>query len=219
MKIPTLHLPSDPPPTPHDQGRGAYSDPVDTLVHERRDGRDHYRVDTMVYVGESGGNAAGWYLASTRTRAAPPAAWISEREEDRRDVQNRLLHRWCGQIDKSEGHERGYTFGRTKLDLLLPMKLADDNEHERAVYEKGLIDGGVAFMLARDESGKLNARELRIEAAKDVIRSRDIRVRLFAEWLTAIQQQAAEQGVVLLSSEDERKEALYEKAVDEDQSA
>lgn len=80
MPLPTLHNPADrPPPTPNDQGKGAFSDELTVLVPNDE---TVFATTRMVYVGEGAGDAAGWYNAFLRVRVAPPLAWFEMTQGD-----------------------------------------------------------------------------------------------------------------------------------------
>jgi len=125
---------------------------------------------------------------------------LSEQAEDRRACQNRLL--WAGwnrAYADATGHSVKWVHGAMKNDLLLPIKRACDHEptRKRAEFEHEVLS------LVAD-------REKRIAVAYDFVRSRDIPVRLFAEWLSEYQRHAVEGGIILESTTDDARYALME---------
>lgn len=119
-------------------------------------------------------------------------------EEGRRSAQNRLNWLWCGQIAQSQGVSPDYAHGWCKLDVGLPMQLADEKLHKRAAF--------VAEVLAH-----VPERKHKIAVVYDMLRSSDLSVKQFADYLTAVDQHFAAQGIVLLSPDDLRVTALMER--------
>ena len=117
--------------------------------------------------------------------------------ETRRDIQNRLTWRWHRQWAEHNHEPVGWAHGSTKLYWLLPLKLSSEHikTRKRAEFEKAVIDH-----IAREE--------IKIGVAYDLIHSRDIPVRLFADWLSEYKRSAAIQGCILRSKQDLEDEAL-----------
>ena len=135
---------------------------------------------------------------------------IEPKAETRNQLQNRLLRRWAGIKAESSGDTGEEVIGAWKWDILRPLKLSDEKEHERAAREEMIVRGGVAMVLANESEFGLSARELIIEASSKVVRSRDLGAKIFADWLTQIQQIEAENGLQLTSRQDELEKAMYQ---------
>ena len=118
-------------------------------------------------------------------------------DESRRTLQNKLMWRWHKQWDYFKHEKPGHAHGETKLDLLLPIKLGCDHPKtvKRAQFELAVLD-------------HVPQREIKIGVAYDLIRSRDIPVKLFAEYLNAYKDMAGGQGCILRSRKDLEDEAL-----------
>lgn len=134
---------------------------------------------------------------------------VRKKRETRQQLQNRLAKRWNKQLADHQGMTLDEMWGALKWDHLLPLKLADESEYEDAVYEYSLVNGAVESILASGQLGDSD-RELRIFAAERIVRSRNVGVQIFAQWLTHIQRAAAEQGCVLTSRQDELDYAIAE---------
>ena len=126
---------------------------------------------------------------------------IEAENETRRTIQNRLLWRWHRQWAEHIGEQTKWAHGSTKLDLLLPLKLASDSARtrKRAEFEASVL------ALVPD-------REIKIGVAYDLVRSREIPVRLFADWLTDYKRVALQQGCFLKSKQDLEDEAMMRAA-------
>lgn len=122
---------------------------------------------------------------------------ISLHEENRRTAQNRLMWLFNGQIGQAIGESPDYAHGMSKLDVLLPMGLADETLHKRSAFVQEVL-------------GHVVKRSHKIAVSYDMIRTKDLSVKQFAAYLNTVDQHYAKQGIVLVSPEDLRSQALYE---------
>lgn len=152
---------------------------------------------TFKIVGQSQRNACFDFIDALHAEHGDIDVTVSVHEENRRSAQNRLNWLWCGQIGQSMGVSPDYAHGMSKLDILLPMSLADESLHKRAAFVKEILR-------------HVRLRKHQIAVAHDMIRSRDLSVRQFAQYLTEFDQHYAAQGIVLVSPEDLRAQALYQ---------
>ena len=122
---------------------------------------------------------------------------ISPARERRRKIQERLHHRWCGIWEKHCGHQPGYGHAHTKLHILLPLKLSYDHEPtvQRAEIESEIISSVVDY-------------KRKLLVAYDFIRSKDIPMKLYRDFLEAQKYDAAEQNCILTASEEMIHEAM-----------
>ena len=123
--------------------------------------------------------------------------WAEPVSEARRDVQNKLMHRWHKQWERHNNERSGWGHGWSKYTILLPMKLGCDHAKtvKRAQFEKYVLDHVPQY-------------EVKIGAAYELVRSRDVPIALFAEFLTRYKNIAAEQGCQLRSLKDLEDAAL-----------
>ncbi len=126
---------------------------------------------------------------------------VDHTKPSRRSIQNRLAHRWKAEIGNHMGMDLNDVWSMLKYDYLLPLKLSDEKEYERAVFEMQVIDAAVDMLIIRDET--LSKRELTLSVAFDTIRSNNISVKLFSQWLRVVRHAASEQGIYLTTREDE----------------
>jgi len=126
---------------------------------------------------------------------------ITSADETRRAKQNSLLHRWNKSWSDHNNERTGWAHGQAKYDWLLPLKLASESvkTRKRAEFEASVL-------------AHIPLREHKIGAAYDLVRSRDIPVKLFAEWLTQYKNIAAAEGCLLTSNEDMLNDALLREA-------
>ena len=136
---------------------------------------------------------------------------LDERPEKRRDVQNRLAHIWKGQIAEKMGYENSYVWGMLKYDILLPLKAADERLHEEAMREQTVVVHTAKYLMEQErvrtksDSSYIPVewRQLIIECAEEYIRSNDIYLDVFSEYLFHIQAFAAKDGLELRSTKEE----------------
>lgn len=131
----------------------------------------------------------------------PWTVTVEPQDTTRRTLQNKLLFRWHRSWSDHNGEPVGWAHGVLKLDYLLPMKLASASvkTQKRAMFEASIL-------------AHVPLREHKIGAAYDLIRSHNIPVKLFAEWLDGYQRMAAEQGCILTSNADLLNAALMRDA-------
>ena len=128
-------------------------------------------------------------------------AWavnITQADNIRRTIQNDLMWVWHGQWADFCGHKNpAYAHGATKLDLLLPIKLASESKPTRksAVFEQRVL----SYIPDRDDQ---------VGAAYRLVRSKGIPLRVFAAYLSTYQNMAAEQGCILTSDKQMLNQAL-----------
>lgn len=122
---------------------------------------------------------------------------IEAEEESRRKAQNDLMWAWNAEAAKAQGTNADYQHGEWKLSILLPMQKGWKRTARRAQRVQELLDD-------------LPSYQLRVFAAYDMVRSKDLGVRHFAEALTAYQQFYAQQGIILMSRQDLIAEALMQ---------
>ena len=130
--------------------------------------------------------------------------WSVSAEESgtRRQAQNELLWCWHREWAWHNGERVEWAHASTKYELLLPIKMAGKSR-KHAI--KGRFENYILSHVPNYEH--------RIGAAYEQIRSKDIPVKMFAEWLNVYQQMAADHGVRLASiREDLRDAALMEYA-------
>lgn len=122
---------------------------------------------------------------------------ISPADEGRRAKQNRLL--WCWNRDwaNHNGEPVGWAHGSTKLDWLLPIKLASTSvkTRKRAEFEASVL-------------AHVPMREHKIGAAYDLVRSNDIPMHEFAAYLSEYQRSAGVEGCVLTAKKRDLDEVL-----------
>lgn len=126
---------------------------------------------------------------------SPVKVTVQQQKETRGDTQNRLMWVWIGHIAKQQGYKPDELFSIFKLDYLLPIKLSHDETHDRAAYEQEIITATAAYMGLRNRD--TTEREYQVKLAYDLIRSKNIPVRIFAEWVQAIEEYASEAGIIL----------------------
>jgi len=120
-------------------------------------------------------------------------------EENRRSRQNRLCWLWNGQIGQSMGVSPDYAHGMCKLDVGLPMWLADEKQHKRAAFVQEVLS-------------HVPERKHKLAVAFDMLRSSDLTVKEFAAYLNAVDVYFAAQGIVLVSPDELRVAALDDRA-------
>jgi len=149
---------------------------------------------------------------------------VTEETEKRRDIQNRLIWRWIKIINEAHGNEsKNKTFGSLKLDYLQPLKLCDEDEHERAMFENTAVEFLANDMMSRPdvyfeslEAENITLRDCQVISAFELIRSKNISVGLFATWLSEIKTMVeSNSGLILTSSKDEIQVALDQELIDE----
>lgn len=137
---------------------------------------------------------------------------IEAANETRRSKQNRIHRRWCGEIELHVGQTPGYGHAHTKYHVLLPMKLSSDDKkiRERAEYECAYLEmiENVPQEYLPDYLAHLSPYERKLRSAYDHIRSKNITVKPFAEWLNEYKRQWAEQGLILICKSPNDHEAL-----------
>lgn len=122
---------------------------------------------------------------------------LSPQDETRRAKQNRLMWDWNGQLGKAMGVSPDYAHGLCKLEILLPYMLTEKNLHKRAAFVQEVLRHVILY-------------KHKIMVAYDMVRSKDLSVKNFAAYLTAVDRHYASQGIVLISPDDLRAEALYQ---------
>lgn len=133
---------------------------------------------------------------------------LDKRPEKRRDIQNRLVHVFNGQIAKESGLDVGYSWGVLKLDLLLPIKNSSTLYHKEAEKEHIIVVHAAKYLIQQqkqlsEDHEKLSYREIMIECAEEYIRSKDIDLEIFSEFIGAIQRYGAEAGIALQSNKED----------------
>ena len=139
-------------------------------------------------------------LQTTIDDLSPDKNWsvdITVADSLRRKIQNDLMWVWHGQWADFNGHRVGWAHGSTKLELLLPIKLACESKPTRksAVFEQRVLS------CVPDYNDQ-------IFAAYRLVRSKGIPLRVFADFLSAYQVFAGEQGCILTSNKQELDKAL-----------
>ena len=141
---------------------------------------------------------------------------LQKYSEKRRSVQNRLHRRWCRDIELFKGQVPGYGHAWTKYEVLLPMKLACEDER---IYKRALYEQAYLKMIERmpvdavpDEWGHLSPYERVLRSAYDVIRSKTITVDIFAEWMNEYKRFWAGEGLVLIAQTPKEQQALMRAA-------
>lgn len=114
---------------------------------------------------------------------------VREAKQDRNQAQNRLMWRWNGEIASETGTTADWVHGECKLMMLLPMRLTWDETHARALFEQDVLSNCATY-------------KVKVGAAYDLVRSSDLGVGRFAEYLTVVQRHYASQGIVLTSGDD-----------------
>jgi len=158
------------------------------------------RVDDIIFPSGAPETRASRLAELVRRASALPAdeLWricFKKGAETRRAVQNRLLWVWNGAAGKAHGYSPDYAHAVAKFDILLPMMLSWEETHERAAFVSDVLE-------------HVPARKHRLGVAHDMLRSSDLSVGRFAEWLSEYQRAEAEHGVHLTSSEDDLDKAL-----------
>lgn len=152
---------------------------------------------TFTIIGQTQRNACFNYIDSLHADNGDISVTVQMADESRRSQQNRLMWLWNGQIGQQMGVSPDYAHGLCKLDVLLPMALADESLHKRASFVHEVLSHVIK-------------RSHKIAVAYDMLRSKDLSVKQFAAYLTAADRHFAAQGIVLVSPEDLRAEALFE---------
>ncbi len=127
---------------------------------------------------------------------------IKEGMEARRSVQNRLYQSAIGQVRKQTGIDLSVIAGKCKKEILLPLKfvsaatLKDNDLKEQAEFERDLCE----LCAKRYDGDNL------FVSYDRAVRSRNLRVRLFAEYVDDFLIYWQGQGVnFILSAEDEQR--------------
>lgn len=120
---------------------------------------------------------------------------IQDADESRRSAQLKLSWLWWGQIAKCEGTTPDYVHGRLKLDVLHPLMLTWESTQKRALFVDEVLS-------------HVPERSVKIGVAYDMIRSKDLTVKQFAEWLSIVQAMYAEQGLILECRNDVYDQAM-----------
>ena len=152
---------------------------------------------TFVILGQSQRDACVAFIDQAHAEHGDIDVSVTLHDESRRGAQNRLAWLWNGQIGQAMGVSPDYAHGLCKLDVGLPLQLADEDLHKRAAF--------VAEVLSH-----VPKRNHKIAIAHDMLRSKDLTVRQFAVYLTAVDRHFAAQGIVLVSPDDLRATALYD---------
>lgn len=124
---------------------------------------------------------------------------IREHQENRRDAQNRLMWHWNREIAQQKKFSSKWAHGVSKLEMLLPLMFewgAEDPE----------IMGRAEFI--REVMSHIPAYKVKVGVAFDMVRSRDLSVVRFAQYLTEKERHWTEDGVRLTTSEDYYYEAM-----------
>ena len=132
----------------------------------------------------------------------PWNVFIEPVDESRRTIQNELLWCWHKEWAFHNGESVSWAHASTKLELLLPLKLASESKKhsKRGRFEQFILSHVPNY-------------EYRIGAAYDQIRSKDIPLKMFAEWLSIYQRVASQNGLILTSiREDLQNKALMREA-------
>jgi len=119
-------------------------------------------------------------------------------EETRRDAQNRLMWLWNGQIGNELGHSPDYVHGETKLIVGVPMWLANEKLYKRTAFVCEVLSRVVEY-------------RHKVAVAYDMLRTKNLSVKLFAEYLNAVDMHYAEKGLALLSPDELAVVALGDK--------
>lgn len=117
----------------------------------------------------------------------------SEPETTRKSLQNRLMWRWNKDTGKHYGWSANYAHGWNKLNILLPLRLSWGSTYKRAMGERAVADALIQNV----------SYEWAVFNSIDNIRSKDLSVREFAEYLTQMQRYHGEHGCSLFTREDE----------------
>jgi len=135
---------------------------------------------------------------------------VSPHRETRRQLQSRLSQVWKKDYGDGIGEKNLVSvWGGWKLYYLLDLKLADPDTAKTARREKRLVKATVELMKQDPDFDPSELHVSYLEAADAIIRSSEgVSVQMFAEWLSAIQSMAAENGVVLRSNKDDEMRAL-----------
>lgn len=116
-----------------------------------------------------------------------------EKKETRRDAQNKLMWHWNREIKEQYKISSKRAHGESKLDVLLPLMFqwgADDPAMmARAEFIQAVMD-------------HIPDRRVKVGVAFDMVRSKDLTVSQFAEYLTEKERHWAQQGVRLTTSDD-----------------
>lgn len=115
---------------------------------------------------------------------------ISDIDSDRSAAQNALCWSWNREIAKAEGHTQDWVHGETKMRLLLPLyKGWGSTYFERANFIEQIME-------------RVPSHKHRIFVCYDSLRTRNLSIKKMAEYLTVMQRDAAERGIILESNED-----------------
>lgn len=123
---------------------------------------------------------------------------VQDHEESRRDIQNRLMWAWHNEYGKHMGHTPDHMHAEIKMTILLPLLRGWDKHSNRAKVIDFVLDS-------------IDKYEHKLFIAYDMIRSSDLNITQFAEFLSAYQRYAAEQGCVLSGREDDLLAAMGER--------
>ena len=122
---------------------------------------------------------------------------IELHDEGRNAAQNSLMWAWNAEAAQIQGTNANWQHGEWKLQILLPLLKGWKTTAARAQQIQDVIDD-------------IDSYKLKVFAAFDMVRTKDLGKKRFAEALTAYQQFYAEQGIILRSRQDLIAEALYQ---------
>lgn len=122
---------------------------------------------------------------------------IFKLEESRRDAQNRLMWFWNKSVAETrQDVSTDWVHGFSKRRILQPLYLGWGG----AAYRRGQFVQDVLDRIPRDE--------VKNAVAYDMVRTRKLTVKRFAEYLTSFEQFWTPQGVLLRTSDDLYYEAM-----------
>lgn len=168
---------------------------------------DESKKVARYYVTESNHEVTMYNIISSINSLLPKPVKVTvqQQKESRNESQNRLVWKWVNQLAKHEGYKPDKMFSILKMDLLLPIKLSHNETHDRGMYEQIVLDTcGETLKLYSTQHKQeiLSEYEYKLIVAYDIIRSRNVPVKIFSEWLDSIKERASEQGVYLKSFEE-----------------
>ena len=134
---------------------------------------------------------------------------LDTRRETRRDIQNRLAQVFSGQIAKKEGLTPDYAWGMLKWDILRRIKYGHEDLSFEAKKEEVIVIRTAKYLRESNDNDLNNNfehmtnREIIIECANEYVRSKDLPLDIFAEFITAIQAYGTEIDLVLESNKED----------------